>query len=734
MADDLQHFLDHMPIRARRPTIWKLLAKWSFRQRRTLIAAAIVAVLTLSLGMIAAWNAYRRESMQRDRAHANYATALKTLNELVDHAADHERMIDIEDWRRQTLEKAVVYYVDFISKNAAAANTAPELLQVQDQLSRTFYLLEDFESAHKHAQEGIRLAHRLGGKSMPEIGGIERSLWIRLAAAQQEQGQSDLARRSWERAYALFAQGLEANSPTTDEERLNAARFLRVYAQWHFTSGQLDVALTALTQALQWARQISESRRDDQNVLRELCKIYREIGTFYDEGGDWELATHNFKEALRVARSLNETRENLELRARCFGKLGTQYLVSRSTLDDAESMFEQAIAIYQQLVDDYPWDIYYRGDLGAILHNLAVVSNRQGDAERASILVQQARDEQSLVVRHTSKNCDYQLFWAKHLILESDVSKSVDSKRAEQLLREGIQNLEGLYERWPNRRDVQTTLAAAHRQLGQLLCPGKVEESMLRESKAEILEALRIYQELQEKYPRFNVATKDLKELDFHTRNLYETYIALARPCMGLRETEEAVTAISQARSYLKNLPTPVSPKIQYEMGRISCDLAIIHEMYDGDALQSEMTAREGIQMLEQAYSEYPWAESAQEYGRRLQLTRVTLAFSLYRQQKYPESKAEWERAVAMGTQLPNLNDLLIHYVGYLIYCPEISFRDYARAIELGQPMIAGFADQRDSSHNLRRNIGIAYYQLGDYREAKRAFSDLMLTEGAGFS
>jgi tetratricopeptide (TPR) repeat protein len=78
MADDLQRFLEDRPIRARRPTLWRRLAKWS-RRHLTLVAAS--AVLTV-IALVAGAAFQLRELRLRDVARTAAEAALEKADQL----------------------------------------------------------------------------------------------------------------------------------------------------------------------------------------------------------------------------------------------------------------------------------------------------------------------------------------------------------------------------------------------------------------------------------------------------------------------------------------------------------------------------------------------------------------------------------------------------------------------------------------------------------------------------
>src|SRR5262249_53902259 len=83
LGDDLQRFLEDRPIKAKRPTVWQRLAKWS-RRHRPLVASAVaslVAVLAVSVVVLLI-------------SGAQVAAALDDKNNAFDQLKDAKRETD----------------------------------------------------------------------------------------------------------------------------------------------------------------------------------------------------------------------------------------------------------------------------------------------------------------------------------------------------------------------------------------------------------------------------------------------------------------------------------------------------------------------------------------------------------------------------------------------------------------------------------------------------------------
>src|SRR5207245_5697510 len=100
LAEDLQHFLDDKPIRARRPTLMQRFRKWARRHPgivRTAVGALLSAVLILAIGTVWIAKAERNERAERKRAELAEADATTNLQKALN--AEGEKTDKI--WREK---------------------------------------------------------------------------------------------------------------------------------------------------------------------------------------------------------------------------------------------------------------------------------------------------------------------------------------------------------------------------------------------------------------------------------------------------------------------------------------------------------------------------------------------------------------------------------------------------------------------------------------------------------
>lgn len=154
MRDDLQRFLNDLPIHARPPSRLEQVAKWSRRHRGVVMSGMVALVLTVAGLSVAVWMtaaAYDREraraleaATQRERAEQNFRQARAAVDEFTritdESLRDHPMM---ESVRLRMLEAALVYYQTFIEQHRNDPTLQAEL---EASLAKVEVILEELNT------------------------------------------------------------------------------------------------------------------------------------------------------------------------------------------------------------------------------------------------------------------------------------------------------------------------------------------------------------------------------------------------------------------------------------------------------------------------------------------------------------------------------------------------------------------------------------------------------------
>ncbi len=152
LADDLERFLEHKPIRARRPSLLERAAKWS-RRHRTVVATAVLflllAVVTLATSTVLIVRQQRDVEKQRDEAR-------QAVDDMYTDVASQwlEQQATLEPMQRKFLQKAVDYYQRF----AGDKSTNPKVRLKSAQAHHRVGIIQEKLGRHTESEAAYRRA------------------------------------------------------------------------------------------------------------------------------------------------------------------------------------------------------------------------------------------------------------------------------------------------------------------------------------------------------------------------------------------------------------------------------------------------------------------------------------------------------------------------------------------------------------------------------------------------
>jgi tetratricopeptide (TPR) repeat protein len=449
LAEDLERFLNHEPVQARRPTLVGRLGKWARRHQAVTLAASVGVVLALVVSCIAVvllTAAYQEQGLQRQTAENERTLAQqeqakaeqaqrreKEERHKAEQAAAKERQArEVAEERRKQAEAVVTFLESlFISLDPRA--------EPKDGLSLTEQLLAKLEAADRQLQEGaldpitqIRLQNALGvaylglGEAPKALSHLQRALekvqamqgadhpdtlvtMCNLAFAYKAVGELDLAVELHEQALEKRQAKLGADHPDTVQSMQNLAITYQAV-------GKFDRAVELLEQTLQ--KREATLGRDHPNTLTTMS----DLAGAYEIAGKLDLAVLLFEEDLEKVKarlgadhpqtltSINNLakaylakgkldqglllfEENLEKTKARLGADHPQTLTSMNNLAcayQAAGKLNKAVQLYEKTLDKE------KAKLGAdhpntlmTMHNLAYAYKAMGKREQAVLLFEQ---------------------------------------------------------------------------------------------------------------------------------------------------------------------------------------------------------------------------------------------------------------------------------------------------------------------------------------------------------
>jgi len=172
LAEDLQRFLVHRTIKARRPSMGERFAKWA-RRHRTLVSAVagvlVVAVVALFLSTVIIWQekarteaALKQVQMERQRAQTHYEKAREAVNEIT-HIVEQQstNFAAVKESRRELLQKAQWFYEGLLETNSQDPNVMIEMCQSYLRIGSIHMQLGQYDEAEKAYTSAIDIGNRV---------------------------------------------------------------------------------------------------------------------------------------------------------------------------------------------------------------------------------------------------------------------------------------------------------------------------------------------------------------------------------------------------------------------------------------------------------------------------------------------------------------------------------------------------------------------------------------------
>ena len=156
LADDLARFLRNEPIQARPVSVAERSWRWGRRNR-----LAVVAIVSLALGLVVAMIGYGKAVQSRREADASFQDALEAVNDMFTIVAEEKSINQpgLKPFRKVMLERARDYYQRFNERRPKSAQVGLEYAKNRYRLARVLQELasmKDARSEYESAAQELR--------------------------------------------------------------------------------------------------------------------------------------------------------------------------------------------------------------------------------------------------------------------------------------------------------------------------------------------------------------------------------------------------------------------------------------------------------------------------------------------------------------------------------------------------------------------------------------------------
>ena len=166
LADDLGRFLEHKPIRAKRPNHWERVVKWGRRHPSVVISSLAVlflAVVGLTAGIILTNRERGKALAQQRRAETHLRQAREAVDQMLTEVGQDtlSQVPQMEPVRRALLEKAMGFYEKFLTQESDDPVIQLEAGRAYRRVGDIRWKLGQHDHANEAYQSAIELLERL---------------------------------------------------------------------------------------------------------------------------------------------------------------------------------------------------------------------------------------------------------------------------------------------------------------------------------------------------------------------------------------------------------------------------------------------------------------------------------------------------------------------------------------------------------------------------------------------
>ena len=469
LADDLQRYLDGMPIVAR--PVSSAERAWRWCRRNPVLSGMIAAVSLLALSTIGAIIVgYRQTATALAVSESRLDKALQVVDDLFTRVSEDELLNEpgMQKLRTELLEKALTHYEYFLSdRKKNSGNVDSKILEEIGKSNFRFGTVQKLTGKLDKAQEAFNEARAIQEgllKQSPES--IQRLEELTdtlnaIGTLASEQGDDATALDAFERSHDYRVQ-LVAKDPSE-------LRYQRLACNTLMNIGLTKINADRIEQGLEDLHKAQDQRLALLGIFPEAEKLHRDIArgwyslgkcTFQPEEPQeaneyFEKSVESFRKAIQLnQRSLsNQFDCSVALRL-----LGETY-ISLSEDQKAQRSFEEAHALAMKLADNNPEVVSYQTQLAHLDRSLGACYASQEQWDKSEQSWKQALE---ITRKYQSLSPDNELLLGDLVTCLSALGdlaqRKGDDQAARRLWQESIPGLRKLTASYPDDQELQEQL------------------------------------------------------------------------------------------------------------------------------------------------------------------------------------------------------------------------------------------------------------------------------------
>ena len=474
LADDLQRYLDGIPILARPVSRAERMWRWCRRNPGTAAMIGSVAFLAIST-MAAIVIGYRNTSAALAVSESRLEKALQVVDELFTRVSEDELLNEpgMQPLRRDLLEKALKHYQYFLSETGGSEKLADEVASAHYRVGMIQQLTGNLEIAENELETARKKQESLLTQTPERITRLKSfsDTLNALGSLFNSQHRPEDSIRMFEASWKARRKLADLASDDSEFQRL-ACNSLMNLGVAKIAQGNAQNGLIDIQDAQNRRLALLEKNASQSKLRRDLARGWYSLGKFKYEQNDVESAAEHFQQAVdEFRRLLTEDARSLSYRFECsvaLRMLGAAYSELEKT-QAATDIYEEAAQLAQKLNDSNPDVTAYKTQLALLSMNLGNNYEQSEQWNKAEDAWTHALRLERELLAHSLDDSDIQADLVTCLGALGDLAaRRGDSKSAKDAYEQAVPILRSLSQRNPSNAMFQEQLQRLEEQLQAL--------------------------------------------------------------------------------------------------------------------------------------------------------------------------------------------------------------------------------------------------------------------------
>jgi tetratricopeptide (TPR) repeat protein len=493
LARDIERHLSDEPVVAGPPRVGYKLRKFVRRNRTSMVAGSLVAGALL-IGFCLALFGFVQASRERSRAEKNFQMARDVVDEITQlvekQLADTPEMSQV---RKKLLQKAQLYYEDFLEENSNDPAVREETIGAYFQLSDIYRFAGEKDQAKQVYDKAIVLLEELV-EEFPTVakyrGELAEHLFLLGILLKNQFGDKEEALKMYRRSFELRAELVE--------EFPNEPAYISDLAWSHVDLGlvlsdlgRYQEAIPELRRALSMRKQLVAEFPDNEEHVDALAHSHHWLGSrLYDIDQLKEAEQHlrkslSLRKGLLVEEGWGSRHELVHIQI-SLGNL----LINTGQIEEAVRILSEAATTTEKLAAEFPRNFFCRQRESIVYTLLGEALFAAGLLDKAEDAMRKGLAVNEYLVADFPEISDFQSNLAKCFYqLGNMLSDTGRLEEALQAYRQAIEIREKLTVDFPDVPQYRGYLAQFLKDFGRLLeDSGRLEEAEQAYQKAEEIE------------------------------------------------------------------------------------------------------------------------------------------------------------------------------------------------------------------------------------------------------